>query len=291
MKGNAIVRIVLFSLAILILAGILIGGIAARLFFRNIEDFTTVIKEKINVGEPEIVAEYHINDISVIEIKWVSGDIRIVGGASDNQVIISESSLDKDDYKMVYKHYGSKLTIEYCTQKNNFMGINAPLSKDLVITVPRGWLCDSLEIETASSDIYFNDFKIRELDIESASGKCEFVYCDVVDLDIDTASGDIFFDGNLCNLELDAASAKAEFIISGLPQTINADMASGDLVFVLPDDQGFRLDVDVASGELINEFPADHNSHYTSKEMCRIRVSALSGDVIIMPHCKYTGHH
>ncbi len=291
MKGNAILRIVLFSLAILILVGILIGGIAAGLFFRNFEDFTTVIKENVNVGDPEIVAQYDINEISEIEIEWVSGDIRIVGGVSDNQVIISESSVDNEKYKMVCKHYGSKLTIEYCTQKYNFMGFNAPLSKDLVITVPRAWLCDSIEIKTASSDIYFNDFKIRELDIESASGKCEILYCDVVDFDIDTASGDIFFDGDLCYLELDAASANAEFIISGLPQSINADMASGDLIFVLPDDQGFRLDVDVASGELCNEFPADHNEHYSSKLKCHIRVSALSGDVTIMPHCKYTGHH
>lgn len=291
MKRNAIVRIILFSLAILILTGLLITGFAARFAFQKAEEWTTVIKEKINVGEPELVAEYHINDISEIEIKWVSGDIRIVGGASDNQIFISESSVDNDNYKMVCKHYGSKLTIEYCNQKNNFLGINAPLSKDLIITVPRAWLCDSIEIETASSNIYLNDFKIRELDIESASGKCEILYCDVVDLDIDTASGDIFFDGDLTYLELDAASANAEFIIEGLPQSINADMASGDLIFVLPDDQGFRLDVDVVSGKLCNEYPADHNPQFPPEFICHIRVKALSGDVTIMPHAKYTGHH
>ena len=291
MKGNAILRIVVFSLAILILLGILIGGLAVKFVFQEVTEWSDVIKDKVNVGEPEIVAQYDINEISDIEIKWVSGDIRIVGGATDNQVIISESSVDNEKYKMVCKHYGSKLTIEYSSQEYNFMGITAPLSKNLIITVPRAWLCDSIEIKTASSDIYFNDFTICELDIESASGKCEFVYCNVVDLDIDTASGDIFFDGDLCNLELDAASANAEFIISGLLESINADMASGDLIFVLPDDQGFRLDIDVASGELINEFPADHNSHHPSNKMCHIRVSALSGDVTIMPHCKYTGYH
>lgn len=291
MKRNAIIRIVLFSLALLILGGLLIGGIAAKYVFQTVGEWTTVIKETVNVGEPEVVAQYDINEISEIEIQWVSGDIKIVGGASDDQVVISESSVDNEKYKLVAKHYGSKLSIEYSRQDNNFLGITAPLSKDLIITVPRAWLCQSIEIETASSDIYFNDFKIWELDIESASGKCEILYCDVVDFDIDTASGDIFFDGDLTYLELDAASANAEFIIDGLPQSINADMASGDLIFVLPDDQGFRLDVDVVSGELRNEYPADHDPQFPPEYICHIRVKALSGDVTIMPHAKYTGHH
>lgn len=286
MKTNALVRIALFALAIIILLGILIGGIALNYAFQRVDEITTYTTEL------EVVAEYDINKVSEIEIEWISGDIKIIGGATNDKVIISESGITNDKYKMICKHFGSKLEIKFSQDTPNFFGLNSPPPKELVIVVPRGWYCESIDISTASSDISFNDLKIGNVEIENASGKCEFLYCGIRDLDIDTASGDIFFDGEVVNLELDAASANGEFIISGFPENLKANMASGDLIFVLPDDQPIECHIDVIGGKFINEYPDDHNQTYSYKpQSCEIWISALSGDVTVMPHCKYTGHH
>lgn len=284
MRTNALVRIALFSLAIMILLGILVGGMAFNYVFQRVDEITTYTEEL------EWIAEYDIDEISKIEIEWVAGDIRIIGGATNNKVMISESKVTNENYKMITSHKGSNLTIKHSNQKNTLFGINQTgIPKELVIVVPRGWHFDSIEIDAASSDIYFNDIQIGNADIETASGKCEMLYCGIVDLDIDTASGDIYFDGELTTLELDAASANGEFIISGFPESIDAEMASGDLIFVLPDDINFECDINVASGSYINEYPENH--HGADHSRCEIQVNALSGDLTIMPHCKHTGHH
>lgn len=307
MRLNPIIRIILFSLAIVVLSGILFAGIGATLFSVQ-NDWRETLTEmpqtnvdsesrpsqgtSVQANVTDAANQFNASEISEIEINWISGSIRIGSGSTNDQIIVSESTVSDEDYKMVCRREGDKLIIDFCKKKNNF-GINIPLSKDLVIELPANWNCDSIDLETASADIFVTDLTVRELDVESASGKCEIVSCEIGEFDLDTASGDIYFEGSVTNLEVDAASANCKFIIANFPKALRFDMASGDVELILPDDQGFTCNVDTLSGSIHNHYAEHHQKgSYTHGDgSCRIQINAVSGDVTIMPQSLHNGHH
>lgn len=220
-----------------------------------------------------------------LEIEWAAGDIKIYPSNTD-QITIREDGLTDEKYAMVVEKKGSTLEIDYC---NDAFGVGfgisfgAEIKKDLTITVPRDWVCDSLEIDAASATVEVTDLTIREVDFDGASGTCDFDNCTVDELNIDTASGDVRFVGTLDILDCDAASASVYAVLKNVPHRMDMDSMSGDLELYLPDDAGFTLAMDTAAGELDTDFEIQHKDGrmVAGDGTCRISISALSGDVTI----------
>lgn len=283
MNKNAVVRIVVWSIVILVLVCILIAGLSFNLFssFRR-----TIVTDEVKIGtgtgEEACVSAKEIRDIS---IDWVAGSITIAPGDVQD-ITFSESTVSNDKYAMVWKQSGDKLTIQFCRETVSFgfgVNINGSLNKDLVITVPRDWTCDSLEIDAASAKLEVRDLTIREVEIDTASGISDFENCTVDSLDVDTASGDVEFTGSLNELDCDAASASFVGVLSNVPSRISMDSMSGDLDITLPEDAGFTVDMDAMSSDFSSDFPTTikNGNHVCGDGRCRIRVNAMSGDVII----------
>lgn len=289
MKTNAIVRIVLYSIAILLLLGILIVGFLAGSLMTN---FSTGItnehqdseKSELEVMTVDMNGSVSANAVNSISIDWVSGSILIRPEDTD-QITFSESHVSDEKEKMVWKIDGDTLKLQYCRDTVHFpsFGINVQISKDLVITVPRDWSCDKLEIDCASASLNVHDLTIKEVDFDGASGTCELYNCNVQEFDVDTASGDVIFTGTLQELDCDAASANCDIQVFNIPSRMDLDGASGDLKLQLPADCGFSCNLDSLSGTFQSEFPTtisgDHHIHGDGS--CRINVSAMSGDVTI----------
>ena len=298
MKTNAIIRIVLFSLAIVILLGILLGGLAAGYLVTNagkvsqsiignlFNDHNTDkdIWDRFSSGDTiDFAASVDAGQIRDISIDWVSGSITILPG-KNNRITISESEVSSDKYKLIWKQSGDKLVIQYCEADWDFFGIKTTdLSKDLVITVPADWLCDSLEINTASARVEISDLTIQEIEFNGASGNCYFKNCTVDEIDLDTASGDVNFTGTLNILDCDAASASINLVVANTPKRIDIDTASGDLDLTLPENCGFSVSLDTMSGDFTSDFPTvmTAGNYLHGDGTCRINISAMSGDVII----------
>lgn len=298
MKTNAIIRIVLFSLAIVILLGILLGGLAAGYLVNNagkisqsvisnlfnIQDSDKDIWDHFSSGDTiDFAASVDAGQICNISIDWVSGSITILPG-KNNRITISESEVSSDKYKLIWKQSGDKLVIQYCEADWDFFGIKTTdLSKDLVITVPADWLCDSLEIDTASARVEIFDLSIHEMDFDGASGSCYFDNCIVDEIDLDTASGDVNFTGTLNILDCDAASASINLVVANTPKRIDIDTASGDLDLTLPENCGFSVSLDTMSGDFTSDFPTvmTAGNYLHGDGTCRINIYAMSGDVII----------
>ena len=298
MKTNAIIRIVLFSLVIVILLGILLGGLAAGYLVTNVEKVSNSIISNLisdhdtdkdfwdNFSSGDIIdptASVNAGDIRDISIDWVSGSITILPG-KNNRITISESEVSNDKYKLIWKQSGDKLVIQYCEADWNFFGMKTTdLSKDLLITVPADWLCDSLEINTASARFEISDLNIREIEFNGASGNCYFKNCTVDEIDLDTASGDVNFTGTLNILDCDAASASINLVVTNTPKRIDIDTASGDLDLTLPENCGFSVSLDTMSGDFTSDFPTTMTAgnYLHGDGTCRINISAMSGDVII----------
>lgn len=290
MKTNAIVRIVLFSIAILVLLSILGAGLAFNLFALDTDSF--IVYNGSTSQDLPLASDDHgtsgavkADQIKNIDIEWVSGSIQIKQEGNADEITISESGTGDEKYRMVYRQDGDTLEIQYCKDSISFssFSVNMNLSKDLVIIVPEGWQIKSVDIETASAELEVTGMTIDKIDFEGASGSCQFQNCTVGTLDMDTASGDIYFTGALNTLDFDGASGDLTLELTNTPSRIDLDTASGDLTMTLPEDCGFTANIDGLSYRFSTDFSttASNRGHVYGDGRCAINVSTMSGDLTI----------
>lgn len=223
--------------------------------------------------------------IREIKIEWISGSVTVEPG-DVQEITFLESGNGTDKYEMVWKQSGDELVIQY-SKDSSIAGFGLHFgdgSKDLTVTVPRGWVCDSLELDTASTDLTVRDMIIREMEIDSASGTAKFENCTVSSLDVDTASGDVTFTGSLNELDFEAASASFTGVLENVPDKVKMDSMSGGLTLTLPEDAGFTVSLDAMSSDFSSDFPTvkKNKSYVCGDGHCKIEVSAMSGDVSIL---------
>ena len=285
MKNNAIVRIIIFSVTILVLLGILAWGLSSfRTFsFPRMTSSAGGWEEAVPVSDGTAVS-VNTDQVTNLSIEWVAGSITIQPGDVE-EITFQESGSFEEKDAMVWKQSGNKLSIQFCQDDFLIYGfsINSVLSKDLLVTVPRDWSCNSLEIDAASACLYVNDLTIRQVELDSASGTCDFQNCNVDSIDLDTASGDVKFTGTLKELDCDAASASFIGVLSNVPSRMAMDTMSGDLDITLPAGSGFSVSMDTMSSDFSSDFAyTTKNGNYVCGDgACRIDISAMSGDVII----------
>lgn len=279
MKSNAIIRIILYSIAIIILVSILAGALLLNTVVIN-TDWTSFFMSE-NTGTVASEGRVPAGEIRDIQIEWAAGDITIEAGDVTEITFFETAGLVEQD-QLIWNKKGDKLVIQYCKTRVYF-GISVDAPKSLKIIVPRDWICDELAIDAASAEVNVTNMTIGAVDFDGASGVCTFTDCHVKNMDIDTASGDIRYSGTLTELDCDAASATCTLRLSNCPKRIDADMASGDLRLTLPENCGFTVDLDALSGDFTSDFPTtQNNGNYISGDgSCMISVSAMSGDVII----------
>lgn len=273
MRTNAIIRIVLFSIVILVLLTILGVGIAADLLM-----FDLPFGQSDDIVSSSSTAD--ADTVRNLSIEWEAGSITI-RPADVNEITLTETSADDTD-PMVWLAAGDTLKVAYMEQEG-FLHFGTNSSKDLLIEVPMDWSCGELEIETAAANMKIEGLTISKVDFDGASGILRFVDCTVDAMDIDTASGDIEFSGSLDTLDCDAASADCILVLTNCPSRIEMDIASGDLDLTLPKDCGFTAKMEALSGGFESDFEISRTDDYfiSGDGSCRIDISAMSGGVYI----------
>lgn len=299
MKRNAIVRIVLFSIALLVLLSVLGVALAAKYFMFDGTSFvkegasdgnSVVTKSPVPLAESEDIVSTSLDaeGIHELEIEWTAGNITILPKAETTQITITEPKQTQSKYQMRCTPNGSKLKIEFWQQ--DLVIHNTDISKDLIITVPTDWICQELDIDSASANVEVSNLTIGSIEFDGASGICTFTDCTVDRMDMDTASGDIRFTGTLNILECDAMSANCQLTVNNCPSHIDVSSMSGDLDLTLPENCGFTVAMDAMSSDFSSDFQTStSNGHHVHGDgSCRIHVDAMSGDVTIR---KGTVHH
>lgn len=280
MKRNAIIRIIAWTISLVILVGVLVAGMNwFRPFTSPLGESELIpVESSGKLGSATVISD----DIQEIEIDWVSGNIRLVP-ANVTSIEVSESTVDDAKYAMVCKQEGQTLKIEYC-KNTTFTDLkNLKFSKDLTILVPMNWSGQAVKVDAASAKLFVQDLTIREVEVDTASGTCQFDHCTVDTLNVDTASGDVYFEGSLNRLDCDSASAGVQAVLDNVPSEIDMDTASGSIELVLPKDAGFVVNMDTMSGKFDSDFPySAKNGVYVSGDgACRIDMSSMSGKVSI----------
>lgn len=251
MKANAITRIVIYSILILLLIGILCACLGlGQLSFRIGKKGSYVD------GETSLAAA----DISNLSIDWAAGSIRIITADTDS-ITFSEDG-ETDDERMTYRKEGNTLHLSYSTGIR--IGFHSTPQKDLTITVPRDWVCSTLEIDGAVLDIHTTDVAIETIELDGAANKL-------------TASG------NIEKLDCDGASNIITLNCVQRPRRIEIDGASCKLNLTLPKGCGFRAELDGISCDLDTRLPYQTRDEYHSygDEYCRIDVDGVSCKVNI----------
>lgn len=250
MKTNAIVRIVIYSVVILLLIGLLLMGLGIGTF---VFSFGSGTGEVVNGGEGSVAAD----SVSKLKIDWASGSV-IIQTADTDQITFSESGSFSEDQAMAYSVRNGTLKLSYSKASVQIGFVSLP-SKDLVITVPKDWVCKELELDGAALEMEINDLTVELLDI-------------------DGASNEITFNGNLTNLECDGASCEIQVVTTSWPSKIDLDGASCNLDLTLPADCGYRVDMDGLSCSFRSDFGG---GNVYGNEHCYITADGLSCEINI----------
>lgn len=286
MKSSAITRIVLFSIAIVLLLGLLLVGLGIGMFTAS-PIYKEIISKQDTIIDGNAVSSGSVPADSVrnLDIEWVSGSITIQPGDTDT-IAFSEPENIPEDQKLVWKQSGDTLKIQFCKSQIHFgfsFGSAFTYSKDLVVTVPRDWNCQELDISSVSAEITATGLEAQEIDLENVSGRCVFEDCHANNVSLETVSGNITFNGTLDELGCSAVSARCTLVLSNVPRNIQLDGVSGDLDITLPEDAGFTASLDSASGSISTDFPTTvtRGTHTCGDGSCHINAGTVSGDIII----------
>lgn len=276
MKSNAVLRIVIYSILALILIIALIAGLLVRNFAIDFKFGFSEIQ-----GTRGSSGSVNAADVQALKIEWVAGNVKVQPGDTDQITFQEDEGLAEKD-QLIWDLSGNCLTIHYMQPRVN-IGISVEISKDLIITVPKEWICTDLEVNAVSAIVDVTGLQIDTVEFEGVSGTCNFHDCDVGAMNIESVSGNIQFSGTMKKLDCESMSSNVTAVFFTIPSNINIESMSGDIDLTLPSDCGFRVEMDALSGDFYSEFPTTNNngSYIHGNEQCLINIDAMSGDVTI----------
>lgn len=237
--GGAIVKLVAWSLVLLILVGLfalmLLGNTIDFINIGNISFFSSYVyddPETYNVGDME-----YDDMVYSLDISWMAGTVDIVVSDGDSVKLVESGADDDDEALMRSKVEGGRLIVKFADSGISIFGNNRQ-PKKLTVYIPAS-MCRSLQtlaVDGASSvltvDGGYGDksesiFCFDKIDVDTASGVVNIKCKSATEVDIDTASGDVTLEGSFGEVEIDAASADVK--LYGSAESIELDAASGKI--------------------------------------------------------------
>lgn len=276
MKNNAIMRIVIYSLLILVLLVLLFTVILGQNWFRFDRRHDSASLTQMG-GEP---TPWPAGDVHGIEIEWAMGDIVIRTGDTDEILVREEKAEDADP--MVVGTKNGKLVITFWRKQSFGFGFNTSMPrKDLYITVPEGWTARELDFDIAKGDLILENLKVDQVDFDGADVDFNIQNCALGSLDVDTADGSVQFTGTLEELDMDGASTDFTGSFDNVPRLLKMDGMSGSMDITLPKDAGFTAVLDGMSCRFTSDLATSHvGGAYTYGDgRCRIDADGMSMSV------------
>lgn len=235
--GGAIVKLVAWSLVLVILVGLfalmLLGNAFDFIKIGNISFFSSYVyddPESYNVGNIE-----YSEAVDSLDISWIAGSVNIVV-SEDDKVRLSEGGVEDDDELLMRsKVVSGRLIVKFADSGISVWGNNRN-PKNLTVYIPAS-MCGNMEnllLDSASSTLTVDGengdsgekiFSFDKIDVDTASGTIK-IKCNRASLvDVDTASGDILLEGSFGEVDVDAASADVK--LYGSADVLTLDAVSG----------------------------------------------------------------
>lgn len=274
MKRNAIARIIIYSVLILVLAGILLSGLSNNGLYWDRDDSNYV------TGGGSI----DMSQIENLQIEWVSGnvDVTIV---PDTESKISFSETNGEETPLVYEVKGKTLIIRFSKQslKVNFGSFSGP-KKDLTVEIPASWSCQSVDITSVSANVSVLLLEANDVEIENVSGKTElWLENGCGSVSIETVSGEASFIGKCDEFECNSVSGSCDVFLDGAAKSISLESISGELTVSIYKEYGFTASIDSVSGKIYSDFSTviSGGKHTYGDGKTRIDAETVSGNIYI----------
>lgn len=297
MKRSAIIRIIVFSLIILMLGWLLAAGLARQSHTAIAPDLpnsaatsgkTAPSVPNLPAVDPETssVSQTASQGITELEIDWVSGSVTVQPGDTDVICYAETGSFDSK-YAMEVTETSHKLKIDFCREDvSKGLGFSggSSIRKDLTITVPRDWGCHELTVDTVSASVNLSGLFAENLEYEGVSGTFTADNCTTTAVSLDTVSGSIQFSGAFDRGEFETTSGSITLTLSEPANTMEIDSVSGGVTVAYPDNCGFTVLFDAVSGNFSSDLAGTtHDDRFVSGDgSCQIRMDSVSGSLNIL---------
>ena len=243
MKKNAIIRIVLYVVLILLLGGLLIAALSG--FGPGPVIHTSAPADAQEHSEVRFPADASFTDF---DIEWASGTIRFVLSDTDSLTVTETGG---EELPMVTYVDEDTLHIQFSRSFSAFRRAQ----KDLTVSVPAGWPVGDISIDSADSDVEIEGLEFRELELDGASNRAVLTGCIADEISLDGASNRLEFEGILrSQLESDGASNHCTLRLQEQIAEIDLDGVSSSLELYMPD-HNFTVDSDGLSINIESDFP------------------------------------
>lgn len=299
MKKSAIFTIVACSIAVVILAGVMVVGMTSDGF-----GIGTLLE-----GEPDAAngREYSYTwdpaetEVEGLDISWISGSIDLKVGSGPLIRITERSNRDlKENEKLELSSSNGTLKIKW---NNEFISFSLfhNKSKSLTVEVPKevAEKLEKLNCSNTSGTITASGFTAEEMEFSSTSGRLELSALNAQEADFNTTSGDIELDGvkaveelhanttsgsvrldgastekatlntvsgsveyagTAKELEAGSVSASVSAELDQCPERVDMDSVSGGLTLSIPENDGFEAEFSSVSGTFSSDFPTTGDS-------------------------------
>ncbi len=233
---------------------------------------------------------------SVDILPYDGDDVRI------SEAFVSGENSDENIVRYLVKD--GRLTIQFTKAQGFFERLFAkPLVKNLTVLIPEDKMdintlnvdtvgaslkasaltLETLDIDNVSGNIDISDITAAQVVVDNVSGKLAIEQMTSNHVRIDTVSGEIFladvntetlkmntvngkvnYSGDAKEIDADAVSAHMSVTLDNAPEKVDCESVSGDIIFKIPDNDGFSLDFETVSGTLASDFPLKSESKHKS---------------------------
>ncbi|MBI9097062.1 MAG: DUF4097 family beta strand repeat protein [Spirochaetaceae bacterium] len=214
----------------------------------------TTMKSGYRVANSNLVLKISLpeNKLKELNLATTSGDITLLGNASEN-LLISTSSGDA----AVNGYGGDSLKTRTSSGHQDYINLNVAM----------------LDLSSSSGDITMDDSVSEKTVIGTSSGEITIVNFTSDENRIKTTSGKVLIDDYSGNLDFSSSSGRLNggFLFGGYE--ILARTSSGDVTLTFPEDAGFQVRTETSSGDFNTDFPLTLEGDFSDD-----RVSGRIGD-------------
>ena len=202
--------------------------------------------DKYSAGDREITEK-----ITVINLDYVSGDVKLTGTDADKISITETSNKELSEDQKVHTWVdGSTLYVRYCKSSKNLSFYK--IEKNLNITIPGSQDLDNMIVHISSGNADFSGFTSKTVHAKSSSGDVK-MNCSASDIVIKASSGKIFLteNGDAKSIDISSSSGTVNVDQKGSVDSVKIHSSSGSVTADLGKVAAF--DCHVSSGDIAVE--------------------------------------
>lgn len=304
-KKSAWIRLIAWSITAAVLFLILILGMTGHFHWVNLgvnSGYSYRESGKYQAGPGKLSGD----QVNELDINWIDGSVKVQVYEGDTIQFYEKSPKKlKESEQLHYYNKSGRLIIQYQKSRRNLFSFGGSLKKELFVKIPEktaermryvgvgtvsgdmylsGIHADRINLDCVSGDIEVEDCTASNLDMDSTSGNFTGRGLDVTEkLNTDTTSGSVKAEGSIAAVDSDTVSGDVEIESSVCPKKVDTDSTSGDVLLVIPENDGFQYKKDSVSGKFKCDFEVtreDDRGKYKSGG-ATFRFDSVSGDVSI----------